>query len=427
MPTLYFSHNNPNSINIVQNIIQDCRIALNATCLGPEEPEDFLPQTLNKILSLCDALIIVISKNGSDAKDSESPDCDSTLKERTQLEIETAINLDMMIVPLLLDEAMIPIGIDPYWEYLRKFNPYSLRSAFLQEDFQEVLDDIEEELNFKKDVETRMSLTVDENFERMAEIDAKPGKPFGLESSGMLELRKVVESETIFLKKARGIGDRLAEKNALSALGLAYSRLGQTQRAIDFFLQELDIATELGDSKEQCSLLANLGDASAISGKLDQALKYFEEQKTLATEKGFSAFIGSSYNGLGFVYVKKNIISKAIDCYLKALESYRQQEDHDKVLELLVGIGLNYQKLGDYEDATAFFIQALAKAKYVENRKEEAHILIDLAETYHKLGDLTLLKPVMQQAEELLNARKTNWAPPLINRLHNLKISINSH
>jgi tetratricopeptide (TPR) repeat protein len=423
MPILYFSLNDPGSITVIQNIMQECRQSLEAKCLGPEDPEGFSRQTLVENLSLCDALIIVISRTGSPAEITALPVDDFKLDKRLRFEIVSAMNMDLMIVPLLLDGAVLPKrrNLQGALKHLCDCKSYTLRSAFLQEDLEEALDDIEEELNFKKEVEEKMSLSVEESFQRLAGYDAKPGKPSSLESFCALDLRRLVESETIFLKKARGIGDKQAEKNALSALGMAYTRLGQTKKAIDFFLQELDIAKESGDSKEQCSLLANLGDAYAIFGKLDQARKHFEKQKALATAKGHSAFIGSSYNGLGFVYVKQNNIEKAIDCYLKALASYRQQKDHDKELELLVGIGLNYQKLGQYEPATAFFVQALATAKYVENRKEEAHILIDLAETYHQLGDTEHLKPILKQAEEILDIYNAAWTPSLKNRLNILK------
>jgi len=429
MPTLYFSLSDPRSKTVAQNIIQECRQFLEAKCLGPEDPEAFSRQANRNNLSLCDALIIVISRPESPAELTALPVADSIQGERLRFEIVSAMNLDLMIVPLLLDGAVLPErkNLQGALKHLCDCKSYKLRSAFLQEDLEEVLEDIEEELNFKKEVEEKMSLSVEESFQRLAGYDAKPGKPSSLESSGGLDLRKLVESETIFLKKARGVGDKQAEKNALSALGMAYTRLGQTKKAIDFFLQELDIAKESDDSKEQCSLLANLGDAYAIFGKLDQARKYFEEQKDLATEKGHNAFIGSSYNGLGYVYVKQNKIEKAINCYLKALAIYRQQENHDKELELLVGIGLNYQKLEQYEPATAFFVQALAIAKYVENRKEEAHILIDLAEAYYQLRDTEHLKPILKQAKELLDMRNAVWTPPLKHRLNILTGSFNPH
>ncbi len=419
MPTLYFSLTDPRLKTTIQNIIGECQSSLEGQCIFLENPNG-LP-TLYENLSLCDALIIVIGNKESYSEHSALTIDGPIQGDRINFEIISAINLDIIIVPLLLDGATLPERGNEALKHLCDYKSYKLRSAFLQEDLEEVLEDIEGELNFKREVEEKMSLSVEESFERLAGYDARPGKPSDLESSSAFDLRRVVESETIFLKKARAVSDKKAEKNALSALGLAYTRLGQTQKAIAYFLQELEITKELGDKEEQCGLLASLGDAYAISGNLDQARKYFEMQKTLAMKNGYSAFIGSSFNGLGFVYVKQNKIEKAIDCYLNALESYRRQKDHDKELELLVGIGLNYRKLGQWESATAFFVQSLATAKYVENRKEEAHILIDLAETYHQLGDTERLKPILKQAEETLNTRNTTWTQSLKNRLNILR------
>lgn len=422
MPTFYLSLSHQSSTIIAEEIIRECRLSLEIECLGMNNLENFSRSSINTHISSCEALIILISRNEPNLEVKQFIN-----NERLRYEITAALNQDIIIVPLLLDGAVLPEknslpgALKKLWNY----KSYPLRSAFLQEDLEDPLDDIEEELNFKREVEEKMSLSVEESFERLANYDAKPNKPASLESSGAFDLRRVVESETIFLKKARGIGDKKSEKNALSALSLAYTRLGQTQKAIEYFILQLEIAREFGDKEEQCGLLASLGDAHAITGKLEHARKYFEEQKSLAIENGFTAFVGSSFNGLGFIYVKEKKIKKAIDCYLKALSSYREQEDHDKELELLVGIGLNYKKLEQWEEAASFFVQALSTAKYVENRKEESYILLDLAETYYQAGDTQKIKPALQQAEESLNARETTWAPPLKRRLQNLKKSLN--
>jgi tetratricopeptide (TPR) repeat protein len=429
MPTLYFSLSNPHVETKVQSIVQECQLSLEAKCMGLGNTKDFSRETILKEMPQCDALIIVIEMAESSTEWHTLPVSESFLSQRLRFEITTAINLDIKIVPVLLDGAVLPEreNLQGVLKHLCDQKSYKVRSPFLQEDLQEALDDIEEELDLKQEVEEKLSLSVEENFQRLSGYDAKPDKPANLESSSPFDLRKVVESETIFLKKARGIGDRKAEKNALSVLGMAYSRLGQTLKAIDFFLQELEIAKELGDSEDQCNLLANLGDAYAISGQLNRAQKYFEEQKALAQTKGYIKFIGSSYNGLGFIYVKQNKIEKAIDCYLKALTSYRKQADHDKELELLVGIGLNHQKLAQWEQATSYFTQALKVAKYVENRKEESHILIDLAESYYQLRDTKHFQPILDQADQALNNCNTSWALPLISRLNILKNSFKLH
>jgi tetratricopeptide (TPR) repeat protein len=116
-------------------------------------------------------------------------------------------------------------------------------------------------------------------------------------------------------------------------------------------VKQLNISQELGNFEEVCGLLANLGDTYAVSGNIDRAKYYYEEQRMLAESKGLHAYLGSSYNGIGFVFVKQDKIKQAIDCYYKALESYRALENYEKQLELLVGLGLNYRKLEQWEKA----------------------------------------------------------------------------
>ena len=173
--------------------------------------------------------------------------------------------------------------------------------------------------------------------------------------------------------------------------------------------------------RDRCGLLANLGDAYAVSGNIDRAKNYYEEQRVLAESKGLHTYVGTSYNGLGFVFVKQDKIEQAIDCYLKALESYRELKDHDKQLELLVGIGLNYRKLEYWEKAIEFLEQALKIAKYIENRKEEIHIRVDLAEALFKLEKQDLAITQINQAEGDLKIIQTPWSGSLMRRIELLR------
>jgi tetratricopeptide (TPR) repeat protein len=197
--------------------------------------------------------------------------------------------------------------------------------------------------------------------------------------------------------------------------------LGQTLKAIPYFKEQLIIAQTLGNFEEVCGLLANLGDAYAISGDVDSAKNFYEEQRTLAELKNLPAYIGSSYNGLGYVWVKKGKIDQAIDCYLRALENYKELNDHDKQLELQVGIGLNYRKLEQWENSIVYLEQALEVAKYTENRKEEIHIRVDLAESYFKLEKQDLAFAQIDKAAEHLKIIQVSWSAPLLRRIELLR------
>ena len=168
-------------------------------------------------------------------------------------------------------------------------------------------------------------------------------------------------------------------------------------------------------------MLANLGNAYEVSGNIDRAKNYYEEQRVLAESKGLPNYVGTSYNGIGFVFVKQGKIEKAIDCYFMALDSYRELEDNDKQLELLIGIGLNYRKLKQWGKAIECFEQALGIAKYIENRKEETQIHVDLAEIFFQIENRDLALSQIEEAEEGLKNIKTAWGTSLVRRIESLK------
>ncbi|GEM_PF-1146166 len=428
MSTFYFSWVSRESEPVVEKIAAACETFLEGKCVLGRERDGFVPEKIKNSLARCDALVVVIGEESSASESSGGRIVDRLLDERIRYEIVSAMNLNLLIVPVLIDDAVLPEkkSAPGALKRLLECKSYRLRHAFWSEDLHQLLEDIDEELEFKKQVDQKLSQSILENYRDLTDSEGKPLRPLelGLEYSGALELRRVIESERFNLEEARRNGDRTGEKNALSVLGLAFTQLGQTQRAIHYFREQLEIVREIDDVEEECGLLANLGDASAISGDIDTAKSYYQEQLLRADSKGHRVFIGSAYNGLGYVYVKQDQISKAIECYLKALAIYREFNDHDKELELLVGIGLNYQKLGELERTAEFFETALEAARYLENRKEEAHILVDLGDAYTRLEKPQHVSLHLSRAEEILSGREEPWAVSLKSRLAAVRDSI---
>ena len=426
MPTFYFSWVSRESEPVVERLAAACESFLEGKCVLGRERDGFVSEKTKKSLAHCDALFVVIE--GESSGGSGSLIDDQLLNERLRFEIVTAMNLDLLIVALLIDDVMLPEkkSAPGAWKRLLECKSYRLRNAFWSEDLHLFLEGIEEELDFKKEVEKKLSQSIYQNYQDLTDAEGRPLQPLGLglEFSGALELRRVIESERFNLEEARRMGDRDREKNALSALGLAFTKLGQTQRAIQCFQEQLGIVRETENGEEECGLLASLGDAFAVSGDIGAAKKCYEEQLLRADSKGLRALVGSAYNGLGYVYVKQDKIARAIECYLKALTIYREFENHEKELELLVGIGLNYKKSGELERTTEYLELALKAAKYLENRKEEAHILVDLAEAYGRLENLERAEVHLNGAEEILNARMESWAVSLRERLRILQNSL---
>jgi len=419
---IYFSSSSPIAENFSRKIAHHSESFLEAECKVSNYNQILSKERIRMQIEDCDVLIVVVCVDPSPEDISAYNLIDN---EQIRFEIISAMNQDILIVPVLIDDAKLPEknNVPGGLKKLLDCRSHHLRSVFWSEDIEILLEHLEEELSFIKEVKGKLKESVEVNYQRLSEIDGRNTKQnqVDLESSDFLQLRKMIEAEIIFLQKARGIADRQAEKNALSALALAYSRLGQTRKAIKYFQEQLNISQELGNFEEVCGLLANLGDAHAVSGNIDRAKHYYEEQRMLAESKGLHSYLGSSYNGIGFVFVKQGKIKQAIDCYYKALESYRALENDDKQLELLVGIGLNYRKLEQWEKALEYFDQAFKVSKYNENRKEGTQIRVDLAEVFIKLDkhDLAILQ--IEEAEKDLKYFNTAWSQSLMRRIESLK------
>lgn len=429
MTNFYFSWVSCESEPAVKKLAATCESFLEGKCMLVQENDEFAPEKIKKSMADCEALFVVIGGRSSSAERSGSPANDRLLNERLRFEIVTAMNLDLLIVSLLIDDAALPEkqNAPGVWKRLLECKSYRLKNACWSEDVHQFLEDIEEELDFKREVEKKLSQSIYQNYQDLKDAEGRPLQPLelGLGFSGSLELRRVVESERFNLEEARRMGDRPGEKNALSALALAFTKLGQTRQAIQYFQEQLAIVRETEDVEEECGLLASLGDAFAISGAIEVAKTYYQEQLLLADSKGYRVSIGSAYNGLGYVYVKQTQIARAIECYLKALTIYREFENHEKELELLVGIGLNYKKLGKIEQTVEYLEQALKASKYLENRKEEAYILVDLAETYGYLENPKRARTHLSTAEEIMSHRKETWVNALNDRFVALRESLN--
>lgn len=425
MSSIYFSSSSAIAETFSTRIATHCESFLEAECIVPNLSNGVSQQKTHGDIEGCDVLVVVINNDSS----TDVSAYNLIDNERIRFEIISAMNRDIIIVPVLIEDAKLPEkgNVPGALKKLIDCRSYRLRSVYWSEDMELLMEHLEEELGFLNEVRQKLSESVEVNYQRLADFDGrKTGHDkVDLESSDAMQVRKVIEAETIFLQKARSIGDINAEKNALSTLGLAYTRLGQTRKAIQYFEEQLKIAQNIDNSEEVCGLLANLGDAYAISGNIDQAKTFYEEQRLLAESKNLPAYVGSSYNGLGYVYVKQEKIEQAINCYLKALASYRDLEDHEKQLELLVGIGLNYRKLELWEKTLEFCSQALDAAKYLENRKEEVQLRVDLAETYCKLDKRDFAAAQLKLAEESLKLIQESWSASLNRRVEQLRTSQN--
>jgi len=186
---------------------------------------------------------------------------------------------------------------------------------------------------------------------------------------------------------AREIGDRQGEGNHLGNLGLAYSALGETRRAIEYYEQALKIAREIGDRRGEGADLGNLGSAYFTLGEVRRAIEYYEQQLIITREIGDRRGEGNALMGLGLAYADLGETRRAIEYYEQALVIAREIGDRRGEGADLGNLGIAYRHLGETRRAIEYYEQALEIDREIGDRRGEGADLGNLGNAYADLGE----------------------------------------
>jgi tetratricopeptide (TPR) repeat protein len=190
----------------------------------------------------------------------------------------------------------------------------------------------------------------------------------------------------------------------LGNLGLAYSALGQMEKAIEHYEQALVIAREIGDRRGEGADLGNLGNAYRALGQVDKASEYYEQALVIFCDIGDRRGEGNGLGNLGLAYYQLGQVEKAIEYYEQALVIAREIGDRRGEGNGLGNIGLAYRDLGQVDKAIEYNKQALVIAREIGDRRNEGNWLGNIGSAYYQLGQVE--KAIEHYEQALVIARE---------------------
>lgn len=110
-------------------------------------------------------------------------------------------------------------------------------------------------------------------------------------------------------------------------------------------------------------------------GQKTLAMKSFLTSIELAEKKQDYFSLGRSYNNIGYVYYREDLMDSAIVNYQKALSYYHQADGTENAqLLTLKFLGISYGVVEDFENAHKYLLQGLEIAKASNDIKEQSKI-----------------------------------------------------
>jgi len=209
----------------------------------------------------------------------------------------------------------------------------------------------------------------------------------GLAYSDLGETRKAIEYHEQALKISREIGDRQGEGSDLGNLGSAYSDLDETRKAIEYYKQALKISREIRDRRGEGNKLGNLGSAYSDLSETRKAIEYYEQALKISREIGDRRGEGNSLGNLGLAYSDLSETRKAIEYYEQALKISREIGNRRGEGSDLGNLGLAYADLGETRKAIEYHEQALVIAREIGDKRNEGEELCNLGKAYSDLNE----------------------------------------
>lgn len=195
--------------------------------------------------------------------------------------------------------------------------------------------------------------------------------------------------------------NRKKEGNCLGRLGVAYSKLRQSEKAIEHFEQALVISREITDRRREGHCLGNLGIVYRHLGQSEKAIEYHEQALVISREINDRHRERADLSNLGLVYDYIEQHQKAIEYFRQALVLAREIDDRHGEAASLGNLGATYCELEQYQVATECLRQALALARETDDRNYEMEFLNALGDLYHKLNQIDDARECWEQALQI--------------------------
>jgi CHAT domain-containing protein/Tfp pilus assembly protein PilF len=166
---------------------------------------------------------------------------------------------------------------------------------------------------------------------------------------------EAIERSRAAYEAAETIGAKLITEGALGNRGWAYYKTGDSERALDLFVEANGRAKELGDLFDEVKWLTNTG----------------------------------------YVYLDANKFALAEDYYRQSLDLARKIDSKEDVLNALVALAFVTVRTGQLDLAREYSEQAITQARADGNRVDELYPMLTKGQVAARVGDHT-------QAEQLL-------------------------
>jgi len=183
------------------------------------------------------------------------------------------------------------------------------------------------------------------------------------------------------------VDDREQQGTALRRIGRIYSGLGDSKRALEYFLRSqklcetfASVRCDLETRNELSQLCLLLGDIDQAWGQCDGALK-------LSRDSGNRVGEAQALNNVGEVYTFRGDPENAREQYQQALSIWKELKDDKGQAQTFLYLGYSFTDVSNTQQAANSYSQALALFDRVNDLRGQAQALTAIGHMHNANGE----------------------------------------
>lgn len=223
---------------------------------------------------------------------------------------------------------------------------------------------------------------------RILQANSDAFKLYGVDAPQMMKIGNEMLELSISMLYERGIA------SSYNTIALAKMSTAEYEKAVQNFLQALEIYERIKAKTYISSVLNNMGVVYYYLEDHQQSLRYHMEALKSREALGDSVQIAKSLNNIGIAYKGLDSLSRALEFYQKSLFIKKSLLDSIGISSTLNNIGNVYLEQEELDKAKDYFMQSL-QIDSVSNKQS------GIATSYLNLGVVSLKQRNFDQAREL--------------------------
>lgn len=202
--------------------------------------------------------------------------------------------------------------------------------------------------------------------------------------------KRLPDSALYIAQEALSLANQLqyteGESRSLGVLANTLIKLGNYPKALDYYLQKLQLEEKRNNPRNLASVVMNIGVVYVFQQDYRVALSYYLRADTLIEANNLSDLSYYSALNIGDLYDRMNMPDSSQYYFNKSLLLALAHSDSSSIATSMVGLGHSFRKLQQYQQSASNYYRAIPLIQKASDNDLLCEAYLGLAQLYQHLS-----------------------------------------